>query len=272
MVQGRREMKTNEHPARFRAPDNDHAAFSDPPGADQPRTDPPWADPPWADQLWQESEYLPPRGDQSWRELDAARILERRGNHGADETADDETADTGLARPDYGAEFESTGLGWRGVIVALVMVAIIVPAIVLFTFPGMLTTDMLTTGMLTTGMSKIGMLTRGLQTAATGRMQVATVNPTVKSSRAENRPAPAPMVIDARPQPQQQLQSEPGPAPAAAPDLDTASNAIPEATPMPRPALRAEARDDRDTDGFYAMVKDPDGTLLYRYFPPNPSR
>src|ERR1700754_2808118 len=85
------------------------------------------------DQVWQENSYLPPQGDQSWREQAALRIAA-----GYEESDDDEAPDIIPEREEHVPESDFRGRGPGGILVGLLMVAVMVPVIVVVTAPHIL--------------------------------------------------------------------------------------------------------------------------------------
>ncbi len=238
-----------------------------------------------------DSGYLPPRDDQSWREMEALRFVAVRDEDDADGVVDPDDEPVG---PDQ--EYRSTGHGAGGVM--LFLSAVVGVAIVaLLASPNLLTAD----------------FWRAHWAALTAKPVDAPV-------RVANIPAPVPAALPLRPP----VQSLPTPAasPALHPSLSApppanaehaanaeppaapAANAMPPANSAPQPDARPSGRDDRDTmviapdgsvkyekapfgskpapaarafahddrgaGGFYAMVPGLDGVLRREYFPSGP--
>ena len=198
-----------------------------------------------ADQFLQENEYLPARGDQSWRERAALRIA------GGYEAGDgDEVA---FAAPEeLVPEPAIDGKGRGGILVGLFMVCVIVPVIAVLTAPDILTADF------------------WRQPRAANVMPTSNAPPTRTTSIA----APLRASLANRPEPEQTAAGVPPaqPLPAMDQKLDTepaaiaASEAVP--VPTPRPAERiASAPDNRAPGALRTLVVGTDGTLSYEYFP-----
>jgi hypothetical protein len=224
-----------------------------------------------ADWFTQESGYLAPQGDQSWREQEALRIVPAHEKFDAGETANDEPA-ASEQDPDYVAG----GRGFKGVIFALLAVPVIAFAMVALTSPGILQA-----------------VFRPAHRSAARSIS----NPPDTAVSAVH--APAPLASAKAPPPQIPLAPvttpDPGlessapvtaiqspPAPAVGPDLTAApaadpapdTSTVPEAASKPstQPASRANGHlvtDDHGSGGFYAKVIQPDGTLKNRYFASN---
>ena len=212
-----------------------------------------------ADQFRQDGGYLPPQGDQSWREREALGIVAAYEDSTADATADEDSI-----QQEYARDSDSIGRGHAGMVFALFVVAVIAVVIVAFASPGILT-------------------------AGFWRAHWSAANLTAKSAVAPasvaDAPAPAPAPLAQRAAPPQSQPALAQPTLAASPGLNTTpvanaapdTNTMPEAAPKPslRPAVpptRRDAAGDHGTGGFYAMVAGPDGTLEYKYFPSKPSR
>lgn len=224
-----------------------------------------------ADWFTQESGYLPPKGDQSWRELEAMRIVPAYEMFDAGQMESDDS----VAR-EQAPESDSTGWGLKGVIFALFSVPVVTFAIVALTSPGILSAIL----------QRMHWGEAGSLAKSAGA-PVSTVQAPVPVPLAEREPPPQIRlgpVIDqgSSTAPAASMTPPPSqPAPAIGRDLSATlatnaipdTNAVPEAAPKPspRPVKRATRRNDPGTSGFYAMVAEPDGTLEYRYFPSHPS-
>jgi len=202
--------------------------------------------PPQGDQSWREREAMrraaydrgytpPPQSDQSWRESEALRFVPLR-----DESAE-AAASKDIELPEPLAKPASAKVGSAGIIFAFFLVVAIGVIIVAFTAPEMLT-------------------------AQFWRGTAATQSPA---------PAPPPAMAPAKNAPPAEPAPPPPsmPAPARVPDLPApALNVAPPGAAKPEPtappparAARPAARD--ETGGFYAKVPGPDGTLEYKFFP-----
>lgn len=227
-----------------------------------------------ADQFLQDNDYLPLRGDQSWREQAALRIA------GGYEPKDDGDAPDAIPeREDRSPPSEFGGRNGGGIVAALFIAAIIVPTVAVLTAP-----DILTAGFW------------GAHHAAPKAM-AAPAPLRVSLAKAAPPPAPSqPMAVDrdlsqvpaASPPPKAGRVPKSRPALAVAPpDMVDAGNGYKFRTlvvgtdgsmkyeyfssqPTTRMAQRQEAAD--DGKGFYAMVPDEAGTLQYKYFPSKPVR
>jgi hypothetical protein len=191
--------------------------------------------------------YLPSRDDQSWRELEALRIATA-----FDEDPSDITADQEFDQQEDVPEPDSTSRGQGGILFLMAAMAALV--IVALAFPDM----------------------------ADLRRAPRAVSAAAAPARAANIPASAPALKRLTP-----------PVPANDPVLNPGLNTEPAASerddrgavrsgtmvispdgkvkyenggPFKRASVRHDA-DDRGTDGFYAKVPGPDGTLRYQYFP-----
>ena len=260
MIRGHMEMKAGEELAELDEPGGRYAAL--------------------ADQLTQESGYLPPQGDQSWRELEALRIVPAYEKLGAGETANDDPMEQ-----EQNPESDSPGRGLKGVMFVLLMVPVIAFAIVALTSPGILPAVFLHAhwGGARAAANSPAAPASAVHVPSPVPAPVAerappprplpapTIRPSLNPAAVANAPAPVPAPPVER-EPMRQSQS----ARATSPNLNTApaTNATPAAAPKPshRPAMRAVKHDNRGTSGFYAMVAEPDGTLEYRYFSSKPSR
>ena len=240
MAQGRTARKAHEEPAELGSVGFD--ALDAPAGLD--------------------SGYLPSRGDQSWREMEALRITPAHAGDDADGAADQD-----LDREDDVLEPESSGRGQGGVIFLMVAAAALVIA-------ALALPDILTSGFW----------------RAHGVASIA--KPAAGPARVANIPAP-PLLRLPPPAPA----SDPGlntvpaanamPEAAPTPRPDTRASGRDDRVARgsgtmvigadgtvkyengskPAPARRASQRHDRDAGGFYAMAPGPDGVLRYQYFP-----
>jgi hypothetical protein len=201
-----------------------------------------------------ESEYLPSRDDQSWRELEALRIAAAL-NESIVEMPADEPADQEFDQQEDIPEPGATSRGQGGILFLMAAVAALV--IVALAFP-----DIVTSGFWSAPRAALA------------------ANPASAPARAANIPAPP-------------LQRLTPPADNPGLTTKPAANAMPLAAPDRRPAARMSgtmvispdgavkyenagppkrapvrhAAGDRGAGGFYAKVPGPDGVLRYRYFP-----
>lgn len=223
MAQGRAARKVDEEPAELRSVH--FGTLAAPPGPD--------------------SEYLPSRDDQSWRELEALRIA-------AHDEDNADTADQDLDRQED--ILEPTGRGQAGILFLMAAVAALV--IVALAFPDA---------------ADFWSAHRAVSTAGA-------------PARAANIPAPAPALKRLAPpapvsdpgsntKPSANAMPEAPPNPRAAARTSGTMVISPDGTVKYEnagPSKRASARpaaSDRGAGGFYAKVPGPDGTLRYQYFP-----
>lgn len=212
-----------------------------------------------AEQFWQESGYLPPQDNQSWREQDARRI-----NAVDERSPQEEPEDTDFVPQELAPAAEATGFGRVETLFALFTVAAIALFIMALTDPNILTAGF--------------WRPPAPQPNATGEP------PASAPTRLAAIPAPAlerAPPSRSQPAPTAALDSNSAPAAKATAPETTApvpeTNAAAEAAAVPeepkpnaRPAPRADGREDQGTGGFYAKVAEPDGRLSYRYFPSDP--
>ena len=236
-----------------------------------------------ADQFLQDNDYLPVRGDQSWRELAALRIA-----------AEFEPKDKGdapeatLAGEDRIPQSKFSSGSGGGIVAAIFAAAIIVPPIAALTAP-----EILTAGFWGAHHATPNAMAepRSLSTRTAAK-------PTpLRASLAKATPPPNnsnPMAVEQglNGQPAARTPPSAGRAPKTRPALPVAQREKAgndykfrtlvvgtdgsmkyeyfSSQPSSRMAQREEAGD--DGKGFYAMVPDENGTLQYRYFPFKPVR
>jgi hypothetical protein len=265
MTQRRIKMKSVEQPAESGAALDHNAAL--------------------ADQFLQDNDYLPVRGDQSWRERAALRIAP-----GYEPNDGDDGPDAMPVPEDRISGSELSGKGGGGILAAFFAMAIVVPTIVVLTAPGVLTAGFW-------GAHRAAPKAMAEPAAPLARMaansaplrpslakaapppptsQATAMDRDVSKKRAANMPAVAGRAPKAR-----------AAVPAAKPVKADDGNADKFRTlvvgtdgsmkyeyfpsqPLPRLAQRQTTGD--DGKGFYAMVPGPDGTLRYQYFPSKPVR
>ena len=238
-----------------------------------------------ADQFLQDNDYLPDRGDQSWRERAALRIAP-----GYESDAGDDEPDVMPDPEDRISGSDVHGRSGGGILAAFFAMAIAIPAIVVFTAP-----DILTAGFWSVHraapkavaepaapLARTAAISAPLRpslaraTPPPPASQAAVMNQDVSKKRAASVPPQAGRAPKAR-------AAVPAAEPARADDGDAGKfrtlvvgtdgsmkyEYFP-SQPSPRMAQRQEPGD--DGKGFYAMVPDPDGTLRYKYFPSKPVR
>lgn len=230
------------------------------------------------EQFLQDNDYLPARGDQSWREQAALRIAAS-----YEQTDEVHAPDVLSAQDERNARPELGGRGGGGVVVAFLAAAIVVPAIAVLSAPDILTADFWSAHRASPkAMARPGAAMARMPDNATHlRASLAKIAPAPNPALAKGadrdlglRPATNSPPQAARPVMEPHDKTEGGDAGKFRTLVVGTDGSMTYEYFSPRPSAPMARREAGGivAKGFYAMVPDQNGTLQYKYFPSKPVR